>query len=63
MESLFSKHNIYLQGTPTEIVRDLMFQIEWDSRLLSIKGPKGVGKSTLMKQYIRRNYPSGSRKA
>lgn len=62
MESLFTKHNIYLQGTPTEIVRDLMFNIQWESRLLSIKGPKGVGKSTLMKQFIKRNYPQGSRK-
>lgn len=49
--------------TPTDIVRSLMNEINWDCRLLSIKGPKGVGKSTLMKQYIKLNYPMGSRKA
>lgn len=40
-----------------------MYEIDWDCRLLSVKGPKGVGKSTLMKQYIKLNYPQGSRKA
>ena len=34
-----------------------MNHIDWNSRLLSIKGPKGVGKSTLMRQYIKLNYP------
>lgn len=30
--------------------------IDWESRLIIIKGPKGVGKSTLMKQYINAHY-------
>ena len=63
METLFNKHDIYIYETPVEIVRSLMNKIDWDCRLLSIKGPKGVGKSTLMKQYIKQNYPPGSRKA
>lgn len=63
MESLFAKHNIYISETPIDIIRDLMNHIDWDSRLSSIKGPKGVGKSTLMRQYIKLNYPLGSRKA
>lgn len=62
METLFGKHAIYMYETPTDIVRSLMNEINWDCRLLSIKGPKGVGKSTLMKQYIKLNYPMGSRK-
>ena len=63
METLFNKHFIYMTETPTDIVRTLMYNIDWDSHLISIKGPKGVGKSTLMKQYIKLNYPAGSRKA
>lgn len=63
METLFNKHATYIYETPTDIVRSLMNEINWDCRLLSIKGPKGVGKSTLMKQYIKLNYPMGSRKA
>ncbi|MGM9791671.1 MAG: ATP-binding protein [Candidatus Cryptobacteroides sp.] len=63
MDSLFDKHAIYLAETPTAIIRAQMYSIDWDSRLISIKGPKGVGKSTLMKQFIKLNYPLESRKA
>lgn len=63
MDSLFAKHSVYMAETPVDIVRDMMNTIDWDARLLSIKGPKGVGKSTLMRQFIKMNYPSGSRKA
>jgi len=62
MESLFAKHQRYLANTPMKYIRELMHEINWDYRLISIKGPKGVGKSTLMKQYILKNYPNGSRK-
>lgn len=63
MDSLFDKHNVYISETPTEIIRSLMNMIDWESRLISIKGPKGVGKSTLMKQFIKLNYKMGSKKA
>ena len=33
-----------------------MFKIDWESRLVLIRGPKGVGKSTLMQQYILKHY-------
>ncbi len=33
-----------------------MRTIDWDSRLILIRGPKGVGKSTLMQQYILKHY-------
>lgn len=33
-----------------------MDDIDWDSRLVILRGPKGVGKSTLMQQYILKNY-------
>lgn len=63
MENLFDKHYIYMSETPLDIVRTIMNEIDWESRLLSIKGPKGVGKSTLMRQFLKINYPAGSRKA
>ena len=63
MDTLFAKHSVYMAETPVDIVRDMMNTIDWDVRLLSIKGPKGVGKSTLMRQFIKMNYPPGSRKA
>ncbi len=63
METLFAKHDKYLLRTPMKIIRSMMQRINWDSRLISIKGPKGVGKSTLMKQHIKLNYKDGSREA
>ena len=63
METLFAKHDKYLLRTPMKIIRSMMQRINWDSRLISIKGPKGVGKSTLMKQQIKLNYKDGSREA
>lgn len=47
--------------TSTDIVRDIINRIHWQHNLIGIRGSRGVGKTTLMKQYIKLNYPSGSR--
>ena len=56
MDKLFERHNEYLSIVPMEFVRGFMQQIDWSLRLIAIKGPKGVGKSTLMQQYIKLNF-------
>lgn len=61
MESLFKRHDAYLSTVPTEFIRDFMQQVNWDSRLIVIRGPKGVGKTTLMLQYVRKNFSVGDR--
>lgn len=61
METLFERHDIYLDDVPMGYIRSIMNTIDWDSRLIMIKGPKGVGKSTLLKQYIKRNFSSEDR--
>lgn len=63
MESLFERHIEYLAYVPTEFERELMQKIDWDSRLILIRGPKGVGKSTLMQQYILKHYDVSDRHA
>ena len=63
MEGLFIKQERLLAQTRTEIVRELMSKVHWNNRLVSIRGSRGVGKTTLMLQYIKLNYPSGSREA
>ena len=45
-----------MANTGTEIVREKMNEIHWNARLISILGAKGVGKSTLIKQYLKQNY-------
>lgn len=61
MEKLFLRHDEYLAVTPTDYVREFMNRVNWDSRLLCIRGPKGVGKSTLILQRIKLNYAAGDR--
>ena len=61
MESLFKRHDAYLSRVPMEYIRDFMQRVNWNSRLLVIRGPKGVGKSTLMLQYIKQHFPAGDR--
>lgn len=41
--------------------REIYDRINWQPRVIGIKGPKGVGKSTLLKQHIRETFPDDSR--
>lgn len=43
--------------------RYLCRQIEWDDRLICIKGPKGCGKTTLILQHIKETFGAGGEKA
>ena len=61
MESLFKRHDAYLSMVPMDYIRDYMQRVNWNSRLIVIRGPKGVGKSTLMQQYIKQNFVAGDR--
>ncbi len=61
MEKLFQRHDEYLAVTPMDYVRDFMDKVDWNSRLLCIRGPKGVGKSTLILQRIKLNYAARDR--
>ena len=45
------------------IVRETMNTINWESKLVAIRGSRGVGKTTLMRQYIRQKYGTSAGKA
>ena len=62
MDTLFRKSDRLLANTSTDIVREKMDEIHWNSQLITIIGAKGVGKSTLIKQYLKLNYPPGDRR-
>lgn len=44
-----------------DYVRNLVNQINWEARLIAIRGPKGVGKSTLLLQYINSHFDADDR--
>ena len=52
METLIRRHINRMQTVNLDFVRSLMDEIDWNDRLLMIKGQKGVGKTTLMTQRI-----------
>ena len=52
MDSLFEKYQQKLKYTPTSFVRTIMTEINWEARLIGIKGARGIGKTTLLLQYI-----------
>lgn len=62
MDSLFRKSDRLLANTQTEIIRDKMNEIHWNAQLVTIMGAKGVGKSTLIKQYLKQKYRLGDRR-
>lgn len=56
MEALFKKHRIFISQVSMTIVRELIDKISWDRPLTAIKGSRGVGKTTLIRQYIKKTY-------
>lgn len=61
MEKLFERHDEYLSIVPMGFVRSFIEKIDWSLRLIAIKGPKGVGKSTLMQQYVKQHFAPDDR--
>ena len=61
MEKLFERHDKYISNVPMDYIRDFIHRVDWEARLLVIRGPKGVGKSTLLQQYIKKNFDADDR--
>ena len=55
MEKLLEHFNKLLQETKTDFHRYIYSKINWNSRMIGITGPRGVGKTTLILQYIKEN--------
>jgi len=56
METLFKKHKMHISQVSMDIVRETMKVVHWDKQLVAIKGSRGVGKTTLIRQFIRARY-------
>ena len=57
MERLFATYARLLAETNLSFTRYLYDSINWDNRLIVIKGAKGVGKTTMLLQHIKRSFP------
>lgn len=59
MDRLQNRFNIMLSDTPVGFHRYVYDKIDWSDRLIGLKGPRGVGKTTLLlqraKEFLDRN--------
>ncbi len=53
METLFQYSNQLISGVDTRFMRYAYDRINWKNRLIGLVGPRGVGKTTLVLQYIK----------
>lgn len=63
METLIKRCKRLLEVTSTDYVRSLMETVHWNVRLVAIRGARGVGKTTLMLQYLKLHYSPDCREA
>lgn len=61
MEALNKRYTQLIKHIPTKHVRNLYNEIDWNARLIGIKGARGVGKSTLLLQRILLAFPDRSK--
>lgn len=61
MDRLNAKYLHLLDLVSLDFTRYLYSQINWDNRLILLKGPKGVGKTTLLLQHIKSTFDDKSK--
>ena len=61
MEAFFRTHAYLVEHTNATLRRTLMDEIDWDDRMIGIKGTRGVGKTTFLLQYAKEKFARGDR--
>ena len=56
MEAFFRTHRYLVEHTNAPVRRTLMDEINWDDRMIGIKGTRGVGKTTFLLQYAKEHF-------
>jgi predicted AAA+ superfamily ATPase len=55
-EAFFRTHAYLVEHSNAPVRRTLMDEIDWNDRLIGIKGTRGVGKTTFLLQYAKENF-------
>src|SRR5690606_20956335 len=55
MDKLYEQFMKLLRETDTGFLRYIYSDINWESRMIGITGPRGVGKTTMVLQHIKMN--------
>ena len=62
METFFRTHAYLVEHLNVPVRRALMDEIDWNDRLIGIKGTRGVGKTTFLLQYAKEHFRLSDRK-
>jgi predicted AAA+ superfamily ATPase len=60
MENLIAKSLDFLAATPQTFERPFGRHVDWTARLIGIRGARGVGKSTLIRQHLKEDENTGT---
>ena len=55
MDRLLSYYYKLLRELHSDFLRYIYFKIDWNSRMIGLTGPRGVGKTTLILQHIKKD--------
>lgn len=61
VEAFFKTHKYLVEHVQSPVERYLMDEVDWNNRLIGIKGSRGVGKTTFLLQYARDNFGADDR--
>ena len=61
MDAFFHTHTYLVEHNHAPIRRMLMDEINWNDRMIGIKGTRGVGKTTFLLQYAKENFDARDR--
>ena len=61
MDAFFRTHTYLVEHTNAPVHRTLMDEIDWNNRMIGIKGSRGIGKTTFLLQYAKEHYDAHDR--
>ena len=62
MDAFFKTHAYLVEHTNAPVRRALMDEINWDDRMIGIKGTRGIGKTTFLLQYAKEHFNVADKK-
>jgi predicted AAA+ superfamily ATPase len=61
VEALFRTHKYLVEHVESPVQRQLMDEIDWNHRLIGVKGSRGVGKTTFLLEYAKQRFGADDR--
>lgn len=62
MDKFYQTHDFWMEHAKFPVHRSLMDNIDWSYRLIGIRGPRGVGRTSFLLQYAKERFERGTHK-